>query len=186
MMSSATTEEVGHERKDEQLRMRTHLSNAKETHRGAASEREGSLETPPGDHEEGTCGKRIKSVYGARDAAKSWEMECADFMRRTGFKQGVPSSCALHRAGRNTKAATHGDDFMLPRLGEDLHRFREQFKARCLDKFGGTLGLRSNDDDDKSRRTPNGMIERKRDAGHGEAEQECACGNHQAFGSEQH
>ena len=81
----------------------------------AASEREVYVELPDEDYEEGRCGKLAKSMYGARDAARNWEMEYAGFMRETGFEQGVASPCAFYHVGRNIRAAIHGDDFTFVR-----------------------------------------------------------------------
>ena len=78
---------------------------------------------PEEDHEEGLCGQLVRSMYGTRDAARNWEMGYAGFAKGIGFEQGVASPCAFYHAGRNIRAAIHGDDFTLLGHKKDLDWF---------------------------------------------------------------
>ena len=95
------------------------------------------MELPDEDYEEGTRGELVKSMYGARDAARNWGMEYTGFMNEAGFEQGVASPCAFYRDGRNIRAAIHGDDFALLGHKKDLDWFRGQIKVRYSVEFRG-------------------------------------------------
>ena len=79
----------------------------------AASEREVYVGLPDEDYEEGMCGKLVKSMYGAGDAARNWEMEYAGFMKESGFKQGIACPCVFDHEERNSSVAFRGDDFIM-------------------------------------------------------------------------
>ena len=73
LMSLAMTEGVRYERGKEQSGMRIDFVDVRRAYFYAASEREVYVELPEEDYEEGMCGKLVRSMYGARDAARNWE-----------------------------------------------------------------------------------------------------------------
>ena len=61
----------------------------------AGARRDVYVELPEEDYEEGMCGKLVKSMYGARDAAQNWEEEYSNFMEELGFQRGIGSLCVF-------------------------------------------------------------------------------------------
>ena len=71
------------------------------------------IELPPEDHEEGKCGKLLKSLYGTRDAAQNWERCYVQFMTSVGFTQGRTTPCVFYNEERDLRVTIHGDDFII-------------------------------------------------------------------------
>ncbi len=62
------------------------------------------------DLEGGKCGL-LKTMYGTRDAAQYWEIECTEMMVDAGFRQGSYSACVFYHGQKNFRAIVQGDDF---------------------------------------------------------------------------
>ena len=88
------------------------------------------------------CGNLLRSMYGTRDAAQNWELECSRFMQDLGFNRGQASPCVSHHHSRNIMTVIHGDDFTLLGSAEDLDWFRTHISGRYSVKFRGRLGPR--------------------------------------------
>ena len=135
----------------------------------ADSKRTVYVDLPPEDHEEGMCGKLVKSMYGTRDAAQNWELEYSTCMRDLGFNRGQASPCVFYHQERNIRTASHGDDFTLLGYEKDLDWFRDQIASRYSVKFRGRLGPRRGSD--RSVRILNRSIQWEDDAITYEADQ---------------
>ena len=123
----------------------------------AAAVRDVYVELPEEDYEEGMCGKLIKSMYGARDAAHSWENEYSGFMEEVGFRRGIASPCVFYHNGRDIRAVVHGDDFTILGYESELDWFRECIAKKLDVKMRGRIG--PEEKGDKSIRILNRVVE---------------------------
>ena len=52
---------------------------------------------PSEDAEPGMCGRLLKAMYGARDAASNWEDRRMDFAREIAVHSGIAAPCVFKR-----------------------------------------------------------------------------------------
>jgi hypothetical protein len=101
----------------------------------AKARREIYVELPKEDWEEGVCGMLEKSMYGARDAARHWEMEYTEMMVEAGFTPGVHCPYAFWHKERDVRVVVHGDDFTVLGKKESLDWFRKVISSSMDVKF---------------------------------------------------
>ena len=75
LMKLAVTEGIGYRPGRKHDGMHIAFMDVKKAYYASKSLRDVCVKLPPGDEEEGMCGKVHQSIPGMRDAAKSWEME---------------------------------------------------------------------------------------------------------------
>ena len=81
LLSMAMTEGIGFRRGQAHQGMMLDFIGVRRAYVYAESKRTVYVYLPPEDHEDGMCGKLVvKSMYGTRDAAQSWELEYSRFM----------------------------------------------------------------------------------------------------------
>ena len=71
LMSMAMTEGLGYQRGKERMGMCLDFIGVKRAYFYVESKMMVHVELPPEDHEDGMCGRLLKSMYGTRDAAKT-------------------------------------------------------------------------------------------------------------------
>ena len=98
------------------------------------------VELPEEDAEEGMCGKLIRSMYGAGDAAQNWEAEYVQLMEDIGFDSGRSSPCTFHHKVQDDRAIVHWDDFTMLGSGKDVDWFRKNIETKFENKHKGRLG----------------------------------------------
>ena len=120
--------------------MKIEFIDATRAYYQAAATREIYVELPPGDREEGMCGKLLKSLQGTRDAAMNWEATYSKVLRDVGFITGKSSPCIFYHPQRNIRITVHGDDFtaMGPKDGLDRHEaeFCKQYELTVAHRLG--------------------------------------------------
>ena len=89
------------------------------------------------DVEEGKRGLLKKAMYGTRDAAQNWELECTEMMLEAGFKQGSYSACVFYNEQRNVRVVVCGDDFAVLGPSKSLDWLRGVVKQRMEVNFKG-------------------------------------------------
>ena len=104
------------------------------------------IKLPDEDAEPGMCGKLKKSMYGTRDAAKSWEVEYQNTMAELGFKAGKATTCAFHHEERDILAVIHGDDITVLANQGGVSWMKDQLMTRYNIKLSATLGPEQHDD----------------------------------------
>ncbi len=82
------------------------------------------------------CGELQKSIYGARDAALSWEAVYTQALNDAGFKTGQSVSCPFYNEGRDIQVTVHGDDIIALACRESVNWLREQLQCRFEIKAG--------------------------------------------------
>ena len=92
------------------------------------------VELPTEILELGTCGRLLKSLYGACCAAQIWEVEYSRFMESIGFVRGTSTPCAFYDQQKELRAVVHGDDFTALGWGHQLDWF--------LDKIGSVYEIK--------------------------------------------
>ena len=142
LMSMAMTEGIGFMRWQEQQGMMLDFIYVRRAYFYAESKRAVSVDLPPEDHEDGMCGKLLKSTYGTRDAAQNWELEYSRFMQDLGFSRGRAYPCVFYHPGRNIRTAIHGGDFTLLGRAKDLDWFRTQPAQDYAVKFRVATGTK--------------------------------------------
>ena len=65
----------------------------KKAHLYAKATRDVYIVLPPGDEQEGMCGKLNYTLYGTRDTAHNWEKEYTAALVDMGFKVGKSTTC---------------------------------------------------------------------------------------------
>ena len=92
----------------------------KKAHLYAKATRDVYIVLPPGDEQEGMCGKLNYVLYGTRDAAHNWEREYTATLVDQGFSVGRSTTCVSRHEQRNIDIVVHGDDFTLLGIGGDI------------------------------------------------------------------
>ena len=105
------------------------------------------VQLPEQDAGPGMCGRLLKSMYGTRGAAQSWESHYGNiFTEELGFKQGVASVCCFYHEDRDIRVAVHGDDFTALCTRSQADWLIIELK-RCFEfKVSGILGGDASDD----------------------------------------
>ena len=111
----------------------------------APETREVYVQLPEQDSEPGMCGRLLKSMYGTRGAAQSWESHYGSiFTEQLGFKQGVASVCCFYHEERDIRVVVHGDGFstVFTALCVRAHAgwLVDELKKHFELKVGGVLG----------------------------------------------
>ena len=75
-------------REDRDNGMKLDFVDIRKAYFNAPARRAVYVELPTEVAEPGMCGRLLKSLYGARDAAQNWEVEYSRFMERVGFTRG--------------------------------------------------------------------------------------------------
>ena len=146
LMSMAMTEGIGFKRGQEHQGMMLDFIVVMRSYLYADSKRTVYVGLPPEDHEDGMCGKLLKSMYGTRDVAQNWVLEYSKFMQDLGFTRGQASSCVFYHQGLNIRTVIHGGDFTLLGNAEDLDWFRTHISCKYSASSGGSLGPRRGND----------------------------------------
>ena len=88
------------------------------------------------------CGRLLKSTYGTRGAAQSWESHYGNiFTEELGFKQGIASVCCFYHEDRDIRVVVHGDDFTA--LCTQVHadwlvaELKRHFELKVSGRLGG-------------------------------------------------
>ena len=81
-------------------------------------------------------------MYGARDAAQSWELGYIKMLVEPGFAQGSCSACVFYHSEKNMRAVARGDDFTVFGSRAELDWFREVIQRRMEVKFKSRLQRR--------------------------------------------
>ena len=82
----------------------------------------------------------LKSMYGIRDAAQSWERECARTLTGLRFLPGLAPLCVFYHPTRDVRIVLHGDGLTAPAFGVDGHWLCGLLEKSCQAKVGGILG----------------------------------------------
>ena len=92
----AVTEGYGFDRADRDIGMKLDFIDIRKAYFNAPARRAMYVELPTEISEPGTCGRLLKSLHGARDAAQNWEVEYSRFMESIGFARGASTPCSFH------------------------------------------------------------------------------------------
>ena len=89
------------------------------------------IEVPTEDPESGpnVLGKLELCLYGARDAAKSWQDTLSDQLEGCGFRRGAGHPSVLNHAEKGFRTLVHGDDYVSSGSPEALDWLEVQLKA---------------------------------------------------------
>ena len=93
LMSMVVTEAIGYRGNDRKGGNKLEFIDMRRAYFHARARRLVYMKLPDEDNEEGKCGRLIKAMYGARDAAQNWECEYVDFMEGIGFRRGQSTPC---------------------------------------------------------------------------------------------
>ena len=95
--------------------------------------------------EEQLCGKLNFSMYGTRDAAMNWHVECSQVFIDNGFLQGIATPCVFYHKEKGIRTLVHGDDYVSVGGLEQLDWMKNmleknyQFKTQVLGPRGGDI-----------------------------------------------
>ncbi len=98
------------------------------------------IQLPPGEEQDGMCGRLNVSSYGARDAASNWESEYTNTMENAGFVRGLASTCIFRRKEKDIRVVVHGDDFTVLARTDDVQWVANQLAEKYTIKLRGVLG----------------------------------------------
>ena len=82
------------------------------------------------DDVEPMCGLLNLSLYGTRDAAKNWAVECEKTLGEIGFEKGISQPGLYRHEKRDMALLIHGDDFMIEGRAEDLQWVKSEISKR--------------------------------------------------------
>ena len=93
LVSIALTEGYGYDRGNRDDGMKLDFINIRKAYFNALARRAAYVDLPTEVSEPGTCGRLLKLLYGARDAAQIWEVEYDRLMESIGFIRGASTPC---------------------------------------------------------------------------------------------
>lgn len=92
-----------------------------------------------GREDEGMCGELSVSMYGARAAARRWQIWYTELLGSWGFLMIRGNTCTLWHLEQDVVVMVHGDDFVSTadmaslRWLEDMHKERFQITTNVMD-----------------------------------------------------
>jgi len=123
--------------------------------------RELYIQLPDEDWEEGKVGRLLKTIYGTRDAAASWEQFYVNVFEDEGFESGQFCPC-LFKRGEDDEGWVHGDDMLLLGYEDKLLQLEANLGKHMILKRRALLGF--DERHDKSVTILNRIIELRRGA----------------------
>jgi hypothetical protein len=112
----------------------------KKAHLYAKATRDVYIDLPPGDEQEGMCGKLNYTLYGTRDAAHNWEREYTNTLVDIGFQVGKSTTCVFRHEQRNIDIVVHGDDFTILGTSWDIQWVHDMLGKKYELKLRGVMG----------------------------------------------
>ena len=85
--------------------------------------------------------KRVRCVYGTRDAGAIWEDTYREALEGMVFKSGIGSPCCFWHPIRNISTVVHGDDITSLGLDDDLDWMRVELGKSFELKIRGRIGM---------------------------------------------
>ena len=80
--------------------------------------------------EEDLCGKLVRAMYGARDAAQAWQKEYTQTLEELGFCRGKASPCHVVHHAWDVPVFVHGDDFVFSGSDDHLQKIKDHFAGK--------------------------------------------------------
>jgi len=139
LFSMAATEGIGYRRGQKLKGMTIDFIDVRRAYFHAESRRTVYVRSPPRGLRAWSV-RKIKSMYGTRDAAQNWEVAYNPFMENTGFRAGKASPCLFYHPQRRIRVVVYGDDFTV--LGEEAQlnwfttKINEKFETKHRARFG--------------------------------------------------
>ena len=84
--------------------------------------------------------KRVRCMYGTRDAGAIWEDVYSDTLLAMGFVQGKASPCCFWYPGWELSCVVHGDDFTCLGVASSLDKYERAMQDAFDCKMKGRLG----------------------------------------------
>ena len=95
LLSMAMMEGIGYHGNQRKNGFKLEFIDVRRAYVHAEARRLVYVKLPIEDNEEGKCGRLLKAMYGARDAAQNWEMEYVEFMESIGSSRGKSTPCVF-------------------------------------------------------------------------------------------
>ena len=91
------------------------------------------VEIPDEDRVEGegdVVGRLEMSLYGTRDAAMNWTLECSGYLKELGFEAGKASPCNFRHRSMDLWLTVHGDDFLIAGPNSSIKWLQRKMRAK--------------------------------------------------------